>query len=228
MKIQRKASAVWAGGLRDGRGAISTGSGAIKDQVYGFSSRFEGQPGTNPEELIAAAHSGCFSMALSHALSEAGFTPKRVHTIANVHPRKAGRRLRHSADRSRNRSPRCQASTTTRSSRSPRRPRRIVPSRKSCRRRRSRSTRSSSSSASRPTRRRVADDRSSSRCSRRARACSSPVVSTTRRARRRSPRRSRPELRYPTLLQTTYRRDATHFAAALLDVPEDDRRRGVT
>ena len=84
MKIQRKASAVWTGGLRDGRGAISTGSGAIKDQVYGFSSRFEGQPGTNPEELLGAAHAGCFTMAVSATLNEAGLTAERLETNAAV------------------------------------------------------------------------------------------------------------------------------------------------
>jgi lipoyl-dependent peroxiredoxin len=84
MKIQRKASAVWTGGLRDGRGAISTGSGAIKDQVYGFSSRFEGQPGTNPEELLGAAHAGCFTMAVSAALGEAGVTAEHLETNAAV------------------------------------------------------------------------------------------------------------------------------------------------
>ena len=61
MKIHRHGSAVWEGGLRDGKGAISTESGALKSYPYGFASRFEGKPGTNPEELIAAAHAGCFA-----------------------------------------------------------------------------------------------------------------------------------------------------------------------
>jgi osmotically inducible protein OsmC len=84
MKIQRSASAVWSGGLKDGRGAISTQSGALKEQPYGFAARFEGTPGTNPEELIGAAHAGCFTMALSLALGEAGFTAERMQTTATV------------------------------------------------------------------------------------------------------------------------------------------------
>ena len=71
-------SAVWQGGLKDGRGAISTRSGALKDYPYGFSSRFEGKPGTNPEELIGAAHAACFTMALSLILSEAKLTVERM------------------------------------------------------------------------------------------------------------------------------------------------------
>ena len=70
-------SAVWQGGIKDGKGAISTKSGAMKDYPYGFSSRFEGKPGTNPEELIGAAHAGCFTMALSLILGEAGLTAER-------------------------------------------------------------------------------------------------------------------------------------------------------
>lgn len=77
-------SAVWQGGLKDGKGAISTKSGALKDYPYGFSSRFEGKPGTNPEELIGAAHAGCFTMALSLILSEAKLTAERMETIAEV------------------------------------------------------------------------------------------------------------------------------------------------
>jgi osmotically inducible protein OsmC len=69
--MQTHGSAVWQGGINDGKGAISTKSGALKDYPYGFSSRFEGKPGTNPEELVGAAHAGCFTMALSLAsLSE--------------------------------------------------------------------------------------------------------------------------------------------------------------
>jgi osmotically inducible protein OsmC len=67
MKINRHGSALWQGGIKDGNGAISTESGALKAYPYGFASRFEGLPGTNPEELIAAAHAGCFTMALSLA-----------------------------------------------------------------------------------------------------------------------------------------------------------------
>lgn len=77
-------SAVWQGGLKDGKGAISTGSGALKDYPYGFASRFEGRPGTNPEELIGAAHAGCFTMALSLILSEAGLKADKMETTATV------------------------------------------------------------------------------------------------------------------------------------------------
>lgn len=77
-------SAVWQGGLKDGRGSVSTGSGAIKDQPYGFSSRFEGKPGTNPEELLGAAHAGCFTMALSLILGEANLKADRMETTAQV------------------------------------------------------------------------------------------------------------------------------------------------
>ena len=77
-------SAVWQGGIKDGKGAISTKSGALQDSPYGFSSRFEGKPGTNPEELIGAAHAGCFTMALSLILGEAGLTAERMETRADV------------------------------------------------------------------------------------------------------------------------------------------------
>jgi len=77
-------TAVWHGGLKDGKGAISTKSGALKDYPYGFASRFEGKPGTNPEELIGAAHAGCFTMALSLILGEAGFTADEMNTRADV------------------------------------------------------------------------------------------------------------------------------------------------
>jgi osmotically inducible protein OsmC len=77
-------SAVWSGGLKDGKGAISTKSGALKDYPYGFASRFEGKPGTNPEELIGAAHAGCFTMALSLILSEAKLTAEKMETQADV------------------------------------------------------------------------------------------------------------------------------------------------
>src|SRR5438105_14283692 len=77
-------SAVWQGGIKDGKGAISTRSGALKDYPYGFSSRFEGQRGTNPEELIAAAHAGCFTMALSLILGQANLTAERIDTSAEV------------------------------------------------------------------------------------------------------------------------------------------------
>ena len=77
-------SAVWSGGLKDGKGSISTKSGALKDYPYGFVSRFEGKPGTNPEELIGAAHAGCFTMALSRILGEAGLTAEKMETQADV------------------------------------------------------------------------------------------------------------------------------------------------
>src|SRR5271170_2730875 len=77
-------TAQWRGGLKDGKGAISTRSGALKDYPYGFSSRFEGKPGTNPEELIGAAHAGCFTMALSLILGEAGLTAEKMETTAEV------------------------------------------------------------------------------------------------------------------------------------------------
>src|SRR6476619_5462682 len=82
--MKRTASAVWTGGLKDGKGTISTQSGIRSDTQYGFSSRFENGVGTNPEELIAAAHAGCFSMAFSAQLGEAGLTPDRIETTATV------------------------------------------------------------------------------------------------------------------------------------------------
>jgi lipoyl-dependent peroxiredoxin len=83
-------SAVWHGGLKDGKGAISTKSGALKDYPYGFASRFEGKPGTNPEELIGAAHAGCFTMALSLILGEAGLKADEMNTQADVTLEKQG------------------------------------------------------------------------------------------------------------------------------------------
>lgn len=77
-------SAKWQGGIKDGKGAISTKSGALDEYPYGFASRFEGKPGTNPEELIGAAHAGCFTMALSLILGEAGLTAERMETRADV------------------------------------------------------------------------------------------------------------------------------------------------
>jgi osmotically inducible protein OsmC len=83
-------SAVWSGGLKDGKGAISTKSGALKNYPYGFASRFEGKPGTNPEELIGAAHAGCFTMALSLILGEAKLTAEKMETQADVTLEKQG------------------------------------------------------------------------------------------------------------------------------------------
>lgn len=82
--MQRKASAVWKGGLKDGKGTISSDSGVLANTKYSFSTRFEGEPGTNPEELIAAAHAGCFSMALSAQLGGLGITPDEISTQAAV------------------------------------------------------------------------------------------------------------------------------------------------
>ena len=77
-------SAVWSGGIKDGKGAISTKSGALKDYPYGFASRFEGKPGSNPEELLGAAHAACFTMALSGILGEAKLTADKMETQADV------------------------------------------------------------------------------------------------------------------------------------------------
>lgn len=85
----RQSDAEWRGNLQQGSGTMRLGSGAWEGS-YSFPSRFENGTGTNPEELIAAAHAGCFSMALSHGLASAGHTPTRVHTTARVHLDKAG------------------------------------------------------------------------------------------------------------------------------------------
>ena len=77
-------SAKWQGGIKDGKGAISLESGAMKDYPYGFAARFEGQKGTNPEELLGASHAGCFTMALSLILGEAKFTAEQMDTTAKV------------------------------------------------------------------------------------------------------------------------------------------------
>lgn len=82
--MKRSASAVWQGDLKGGRGTISTASTVLQDTQYSFGTRFENGAGTNPEELIAAAHAGCFAMALSAALGGAGFTPERLAASATV------------------------------------------------------------------------------------------------------------------------------------------------
>ncbi len=82
--MKRKGSAVWKGGLKDGKGTVSTESGALKNTQYSFSTRFENGVGTNPEELLAAAHAGCFSMALSGQLGQAGMTAESIETTATV------------------------------------------------------------------------------------------------------------------------------------------------
>jgi lipoyl-dependent peroxiredoxin len=81
----RTAKAVWEGTLTEGTGTLSSESGAIREAAYSFPSRFQEGTGTNPEELIAAAHAGCFSMALSHGLAQAGHPPTRIQTEARVH-----------------------------------------------------------------------------------------------------------------------------------------------
>ena len=82
--MQRKASAVWKGGLKEGKGSISAPGGVLNNTPYSFTTRFENAPGTNPEELIAAAHAGCFSMALSGQLANAGLTAESIETTAAV------------------------------------------------------------------------------------------------------------------------------------------------
>lgn len=82
--MQRTASAVWKGGLKDGKGTVSGPSGALNNTPYSFSTRFENQPGTNPEELVAAAHASCFSMALSGQLGAAGMTAESINTKATL------------------------------------------------------------------------------------------------------------------------------------------------
>ncbi|MFY9676812.1 MAG: OsmC family protein [Terriglobales bacterium] len=82
--MERKASAVWNGGLKDGKGTISSTSGVLSNTPYSFTTRFEGTPGTNPEELIAAAHAACFSMALSAQLGGANLKPESIHTTATL------------------------------------------------------------------------------------------------------------------------------------------------
>jgi len=82
--MQRKASAVWKGGLKDGKGSVSSTSGVLSNTPYSFTTRFENTPGTNPEELIAAAHAACFSMALSAQLGAANLTPESINTNATL------------------------------------------------------------------------------------------------------------------------------------------------
>jgi osmotically inducible protein OsmC len=82
--IKKSGSAYWHGGIKDGSGTISTQTGVLKDAPYGFKSRFEGGPGTNPEELIGAAHAGCFTMALSLILGQAGLTAESLKTTSTI------------------------------------------------------------------------------------------------------------------------------------------------
>ncbi len=82
--MKRTATAAWSGDLAGGKGAMSTHSGALEELPFSFATRFEDAPGTNPEELLGAAHAGCFSMAFSHELAQAGLAPERVATTATV------------------------------------------------------------------------------------------------------------------------------------------------
>ena len=82
--MKRKGSAVWRGGLKDGQGIVATESGVLSSVPYSFAKRFGDEAGTNPEELIGAAHAGCFSMAFSGQLGEAGFKPEKIETTATV------------------------------------------------------------------------------------------------------------------------------------------------
>lgn len=82
--MEKTASAHWSGGIKEGKGKLSTESGALKESPYGFNTRFENAPGTNPEELIGAAHAGCFTMALSGELGKAGMTAESLETTATV------------------------------------------------------------------------------------------------------------------------------------------------
>ncbi len=88
--MQRKASAIWQGDLKTGKGAISTDSGVLRQTQYSFSTRFENGVGTNPEELLAAAHAGCFTMALSAQLGSVGIVAEKLETIATISLEKVG------------------------------------------------------------------------------------------------------------------------------------------
>ena len=88
--INKFGSAAWKGGIKDGGGTVSTESGSLRDQPYGFNTRFEGKSGTNPEELIGAAHAACFSMALSMMLEKAGITNAKIDTTSTISLEKDG------------------------------------------------------------------------------------------------------------------------------------------
>ncbi len=90
MTIHKQGSAHWEGDIKKGKGTVSTESGALNQQPYGFNTRFEDKPGTNPEELLGGAHAACFSMALSLMLGNAGFTPESIDTTATVALDKVG------------------------------------------------------------------------------------------------------------------------------------------
>ena len=99
--MERKASAVWQGDLKSGKGAISTDSGTLKSTQYSFSTRFENGVGTNPEELLAAAHAGCFTMALSAQLGGAGMTASKLETTCTISLEKIGEGFLHHQEPSR-------------------------------------------------------------------------------------------------------------------------------
>jgi osmotically inducible protein OsmC len=84
-EIKRIGTGVWSGDLREGEGTVSVGSGMLEDQAYSFATRFEDKPGTNPEELIAAAHAGCYSMAFANVLSQKGYQVEGIETTATIH-----------------------------------------------------------------------------------------------------------------------------------------------
>ncbi|HEY9847534.1 MAG TPA: OsmC family protein [Candidatus Caenarcaniphilales bacterium] len=90
--IRRTASAIWKGDLPSGNGQINTASGVLQNTPYSFKTRFEQSPGTNPEELIAAAHAACYSMAFSHRLGEKGYQPQSIETraVCSLEPQQAG------------------------------------------------------------------------------------------------------------------------------------------
>lgn len=90
MTIKKTGSAIWQGSIKQGEGSVSTESGALDNQPYGFNTRFEGKPGTNPEELIGAAHASCYSMALSLGLGEANYAARKITTEATVSLEKDG------------------------------------------------------------------------------------------------------------------------------------------
>src|ERR1700740_102526 len=90
MKIQKQGSAIWQGTIKEGGGTVSSQSGALKEIPYGFNTRFEGKSGTNPEELLGAAHASCFTMAMSLFLTQAGFKPERMETTSDVTLEKVG------------------------------------------------------------------------------------------------------------------------------------------
>ncbi len=122
--MERTASAVWNGGLKDGKGVISTQSGVLNQTQYSFGTRFENGVGTNPEELIAAAHAGCFTMALSAQLGQANLTPESLDTNASVKFEKTDARLhdyRHTSDYARQSSRSERVSVSKRLPRTPRR-----------------------------------------------------------------------------------------------------------